>query len=193
MRARQSAHRVALMKFGSPPALFVRGVVRRYDADGGGKLLILSFKILLFRRHRRDRPHKSGGPPLFELSLKVQRNVAHNPAPGFEALPRCCGIIAQRALITAAISRCKGPKCGPTEIGAAWLCDGRGSRTPEPADQTRTSGPAESYRGYQSREQPAITIEPPIRTAGKGAGTVGQTVALGIKAAKKAYFSIWVD
>jgi hypothetical protein len=87
MRARQSAHRVALMKFGSLPALFVRGVVRRYDADGGGKLLILSFKILLFRRSRRDRPHKSGGPPLFELSLKVQRNVAHNqlrvcgPAP----------------------------------------------------------------------------------------------------------------
>src|ERR1700745_3285719 len=115
MRARQSAHRVALMKFGSLPALFVRGMVRRYDADGGGKLLILSFKILPFRRNRRDRPHKSGGPPLFELSLKVLRNVAHNPAPGFEALPRCCGIIAQPVLITVPIGRCKGPKCGPTE------------------------------------------------------------------------------
>ena len=70
---------------------------------------------------------------------------------------------------------------------------GAAAELQSPPTKPAPAGPAESYRGHQSREQPAITIEPPIRTAGKGAGTVGQTVALGIKAAKKAYFSIWVD
>jgi hypothetical protein len=66
------------MKFGSPPALFVRGVVRRCGADGCGTLLILPFEFLLWR-HRPDQPYKSGRPPLFELSLQVRRDLAHDP------------------------------------------------------------------------------------------------------------------
>jgi hypothetical protein len=37
----------------------------------------LPFKFL-FRRHRRDRPSKSGDPPLFAPALKVQRDDTHN-------------------------------------------------------------------------------------------------------------------
>ena len=47
---------------------------------------MLPFKFSLFRR---DRARKSGGPSLFEPSLKVQRDFAHNPPSGFEVLPRC--------------------------------------------------------------------------------------------------------
>jgi hypothetical protein len=59
---------------------------------GGGKLLILPFKFLL-RHHRRDRSRKSGGPPLFVPSLKVQvqGDDTHNgmiliTTPGFDDL-----------------------------------------------------------------------------------------------------------
>ena len=45
----------------------------------------LVFGAMPFRRHRRDRPRKSGGPSLFELSLKIQRNVAHIPNSGLSA------------------------------------------------------------------------------------------------------------
>ena len=51
---------------------------------GGGKLLILPFKFLL-RRHRRDRPRKSSGPPLFVPSLKVQGDDTHNDS-GFSVI-----------------------------------------------------------------------------------------------------------
>src|SRR6202030_1224119 len=56
---------------------------------GLGKSSTRSLRLLLMRRHRRDRARKSGGPTLFELSLKVQRDFAHNPPSGFEVLPRC--------------------------------------------------------------------------------------------------------
>jgi hypothetical protein len=47
-------------------------------------VLILPFKFPLFRR---DRARKSGRPSLFEPSLKVQRDFAHNPPSGFEVQP----------------------------------------------------------------------------------------------------------
>jgi hypothetical protein len=39
------------------------------------------------RRRWRNLPRKSGGPPLFALSLKVQRNIAHNRTPGSLSYP----------------------------------------------------------------------------------------------------------
>jgi hypothetical protein len=63
------------------------GSIRRVfflPSVGGGKLLILPFKCLL-RRHRRDRPRKSGGPPLFVPSLKVQGDDTHNDS-GFSVI-----------------------------------------------------------------------------------------------------------
>ena len=45
----------------------------------------LVFGALPFRRHWRNRPRKSGGPSLFELSLNIQRNVAHIQNSGFVA------------------------------------------------------------------------------------------------------------
>jgi hypothetical protein len=45
-----------------------------------GKLLILAFRLMPFRCRRWGRPCKSGGPPLFALSLKVHRDT-HYPAP----------------------------------------------------------------------------------------------------------------
>jgi len=55
-----------------------------FGFGGCGNLLLLL--RLALRRRWRNRPSKSGGPPLFALSLKVQRNIAHNrlrvrPAP----------------------------------------------------------------------------------------------------------------
>jgi hypothetical protein len=43
-----------------------------------GKLLILAFRPISLRFRRRSQPNKSGGPPLIALSLKVQRDIAHN-------------------------------------------------------------------------------------------------------------------
>jgi hypothetical protein len=41
---------------------------------GLGELLILPFKLLLFGRGRTNEP---GGPPLFEPSLKFEREIGH--------------------------------------------------------------------------------------------------------------------
>ena len=46
---------------------------------GCGKLLTLLFPMLL------ERARKSGGPPLFEPSLKVEWNANHNKTYGFIA------------------------------------------------------------------------------------------------------------
>jgi hypothetical protein len=53
---------------------------------GLGKLLLLLLRLALGRRWR-SRPTKSGGPPLFEPSLKVQGYKAHNRNSGFAVLP----------------------------------------------------------------------------------------------------------
>jgi hypothetical protein len=45
-----------------------------------GQLLILAFKLLLFRRSRTDEP---GGPPLFEPSLKIGGISAISNLQGF--------------------------------------------------------------------------------------------------------------
>jgi hypothetical protein len=41
---------------------------------GLGQPLILPFRLLLFGRGQADEP---GGPPLFEPSLKVERDIGH--------------------------------------------------------------------------------------------------------------------
>jgi hypothetical protein len=65
----------------SDPAAFSFGF------GGYRKLLTLAFRPMrLMRRHRR--PQKSGGPSLFELSLQVQRDNAHNPDSGLAILSR---------------------------------------------------------------------------------------------------------
>src|SRR5229473_7830975 len=48
---------------------------------GCGKLLTLPFPMLL------ERARKSGGPPLFEPSFKVQRDSTHNQSSGFAVAP----------------------------------------------------------------------------------------------------------
>src|ERR1700724_2156245 len=56
-----------------------------FGFGGLGKLLLL-LRLALGRRWR-SRPTKSGGPPLFEPSLKVQGYKAHNRNSGFAVLP----------------------------------------------------------------------------------------------------------
>jgi hypothetical protein len=48
---------------------------------GCGKLLTLPFPMLL------ERARKSGGPPLFEPSFKVERDSTHNQSSGFAVAP----------------------------------------------------------------------------------------------------------
>ncbi len=52
-------------------------------AGRGEWLMLLPFKAMLPLGHAR----KSGGPPLFEPSFKVQRENAHNQSSGFTAAP----------------------------------------------------------------------------------------------------------
>jgi hypothetical protein len=53
---------------------------------GRGELLLLPFKAMLLSE--RARGLKSGGPPLFAPSFKVQGDIAHNSkAPGSQAPP----------------------------------------------------------------------------------------------------------
>jgi hypothetical protein len=52
---------------------------------GCGKLLTLLFPMLFPMLLERAR--KSGGPPLFEPSFKVQRENAHNQSSGFAVAP----------------------------------------------------------------------------------------------------------
>jgi hypothetical protein len=47
-------------------------------------------------RGRSNRCDKSGGPSLFDSSLKVQRNNGHNRNSGFAALPQCNDLNAHR-------------------------------------------------------------------------------------------------
>src|SRR6516165_3773222 len=56
---------------------------------GLGQPLILPFRLLLFGRRQTDEP---GGPPLFEPSLKVERNIGHIKPLGL--FPRFIGINA---------------------------------------------------------------------------------------------------
>ena len=51
-------------------------------------MLLLPFKAMLPLGHAR----KSGSPPLFEPSFKVQRENAHNQSSGFTAAPGLEGL-----------------------------------------------------------------------------------------------------
>ena len=63
---------------------------------GRGELLmrLLPFKAMLPLGHAR----KSGGPPLFEPSFKVQGENAHNQSSGFRAAPGLEGLNAHAVL-----------------------------------------------------------------------------------------------
>jgi hypothetical protein len=53
---------------------------------GRGELLLLPFKAMLLSECARGR--KSGSPPLFAPSFKVQGDIAHNQSSGFRSRPR---------------------------------------------------------------------------------------------------------
>ena len=57
-------------------------------------MLLLPFKAMLPLGHAR----KSGSPPLFEPSFKVQRENAHNQSSGFTAAPGLEGLNARSPL-----------------------------------------------------------------------------------------------
>jgi hypothetical protein len=46
-----------------------------------------AFRLRLFRRCCSNWPRKLGCPPLFDLSFKVPRSIAHNPYSGLAILP----------------------------------------------------------------------------------------------------------
>jgi hypothetical protein len=46
-----------------------------------------TFRLRLFRRCCSNWPRKLGCPPLFDLSFKVPRSIAHNPYSGLAILP----------------------------------------------------------------------------------------------------------
>ena len=127
---------------------------------GFGKLLTLPFKFLFFRR---DRPRKSGGPPLFEPSLKVQRDVAHCPPPRSCAGAKVLTLTVPQRSTTA-----------PRGISVGRLCDGNDR---EPAGQNRTGG----LPGLGKRPIPEMQIGRTEDRVSEGRGLwvqIGSTFAL---------------
>ena len=59
-------------------------------------LLLLPFKAMLLSERARGR--KSGSPPLFAPSFKVQGDTAHNQSSGFAVAPRVKGLNARGPL-----------------------------------------------------------------------------------------------
>ena len=57
-----------------PDAHWLNPVSFSFVLAGVGQLLILPFKLLFFEGDRTD---ESGGPPLFEPSLKVEGDIGH--------------------------------------------------------------------------------------------------------------------
>jgi hypothetical protein len=57
-------------------------------------MLLLPFKAMLLSERPRGR--KSGSPPQFAPSFKVQRNTAHNQSSGLAVLPLCDDLNARR-------------------------------------------------------------------------------------------------
>ena len=105
------------------------GSARRVFGPGFGardKLLTLLFMLVLLGQGSWRLPRKSGGPPLFAPSFKVQRNSTHNQTPG-----RRPGLKDQRA------GSLKGP---PGESAAGKSCVGQDRANSGPPDQTPTSG-----------------------------------------------------
>jgi hypothetical protein len=100
-----------------------------FFAFGWRGSLFLTFKPLLLRRRRWIRPRKSGGPPLFELSLKVQRDVAHYPPPGSRSCP---GTTASTRSALKRSQRC--------HAGLASDAHARGMIGSHPTHRTLTSG-----------------------------------------------------
>src|SRR4029453_16632106 len=102
--------------------------------------LFLTFKPLLLRSRRWIRPRKSGGPPLFELSLKVQRDVAHYPPPGSRSCP---GTTASTR------SALKRSQMVPRGISVGRTCDGNDRLAPHTPNPHRR--PSRSHAGAHSR------------------------------------------
>lgn len=74
-----------------------------FFAFGWRGRLFLTFKPLLLRRRRWIRPRKSGGPPLFKLSLMIQRDRAHKFLTNQSRGPsQLTGLTMLKSLATAA-------------------------------------------------------------------------------------------
>ena len=60
----------------------------------------VSFGTMVLRCRQWSSLRKSGGPTLFDLFLKGERDNAHNSNSGFTVLPRCYALHTQRSRYT---------------------------------------------------------------------------------------------
>jgi hypothetical protein len=102
-----------------------------FGFDRRGKRFRLVFGAMPFRRRWQNWPRQSGGPPLFELSFKLQRDGAHDPDSGFAVLPWWA---YQRS------TGPKGPKQRRRESASGVHAMALIGRTSEPTAGTLTSG-----------------------------------------------------
>jgi hypothetical protein len=96
--------------------------------------MLLPFKAMLLSERARGR--KSGSPPLFAPSFKVQGYKAHNRNSGFAVLPQCYGLNARGALKVRHLARLRpGHPAGPPMRRCRRLAP-----TPSPPAKPATSG-----------------------------------------------------
>jgi hypothetical protein len=113
-------------------------------AGRGELLMLLPFKAMLPLGHAR----KSGGPPLFEPSFKVQRENAHNQSSGSTAAPGLEGLNAR----------------GPLKVHPKWRLEL--SALASPAVAQFVSAFFLRVLAEVPRKQGKIAAEHPQRTAG---------------------------
>ena len=94
---RLRAHRLTSAGKDRPQARRLNAAGFSFAVVGRGELLmLLPFKAMLLSE--RARGGKSGSPPLFAPSFKVQGNTAHNQSSGFAVAPRVKGLNARGPL-----------------------------------------------------------------------------------------------
>jgi hypothetical protein len=113
---------------------------------GFGKLLLL-LKLALGRRWR-SRPTKSGGPPLFEPSLKVEGYKAHHRNSGFAVLP------------SVTISSLTASERLPQGIRIGHPCDGSDRPGHQPAEIGLTSALGRRSHGPCGRRRSVWGMRP---------------------------------
>jgi hypothetical protein len=129
--------------------------------------MLLPFKAMLLSERARGR--KSGSPPLFARSFKVQRNTAHNRNSGFAVLPQCHDLNAHRVRKVPAGNQNRAPVRWRRSVRVAGKMSGRGVERPRVLSQYGAHPDNQRYerqlRTHAKRPtQPSLCVNPNVKS-----------------------------